>query len=117
VGAFLLEELKNGREFWTLLKELTDDEFKFYKYFRMSMYQFSNLLRKVQIYSLKKIHLEKKFHQKKKNWLCVWGFCTNNTEVIFPEQRHTIIFSILLMKNVHENSPWKKRNLRMVMET
>jgi hypothetical protein len=35
-------------EYWTLYKELADDEIKFYQYFRMSKLQFSYLLRKIE---------------------------------------------------------------------
>jgi arabinogalactan endo-1,4-beta-galactosidase len=59
-----LRNRKTKGEFWALFKELTDDELKFYRYFRMSMYQFNNLLKKVQIYLLKKLHFGKLFHKK-----------------------------------------------------
>jgi hypothetical protein len=49
----MLEEQKTEGEFWTLFKELIDDELKFYQYFRMSRYQFNNLLQKVQVDLLK----------------------------------------------------------------
>jgi hypothetical protein len=48
-----LRNRKTEGEFLTLFKELTDDELKFYQYFRMSRYQFNNLLKKVQVDLLK----------------------------------------------------------------
>jgi hypothetical protein len=39
---------KSEGEYWTLYKELADDEMKFYQYFRMSKHQFSYLLQKVE---------------------------------------------------------------------
>jgi hypothetical protein len=41
-------------EYWTLYKELADDEIKFYQYFRMSNLQFNYLLRKIEKYLKKK---------------------------------------------------------------
>jgi hypothetical protein len=41
-------------EFCTLFKELTEDELKFYQYFRMSRYQFSDLLKTIHVDLLKK---------------------------------------------------------------
>jgi len=38
---------KSEGEYWTLYKELADDEMKFYRYFRMSNLQFNYLLRKI----------------------------------------------------------------------
>jgi hypothetical protein len=35
-------------EYWTVYKELADDEIKFYQYFRMSKHQFSYLLQKMK---------------------------------------------------------------------
>ena len=35
-------------EYWTLYKELADDEMKFYQYFRMSKHQFNYLLQKIE---------------------------------------------------------------------
>jgi hypothetical protein len=35
-------------EYWTLYKELADDEVKFYRYFRMSKHQFNYLLQKIE---------------------------------------------------------------------
>jgi hypothetical protein len=35
-------------EYWTLYKELADDEMKFYQYFRMSKHQFNCLLQKIE---------------------------------------------------------------------
>jgi hypothetical protein len=46
------------------------------------MYQFNKLLKKVQIYLLKKIHLGKKFHHKKIG--CVFGV------IIFKQHRSNI---------------------------
>jgi len=39
---------KSQGEYWTLYKELTDDELKFYQYFRMSKHQFNYLLQKIE---------------------------------------------------------------------
>jgi len=39
---------KSEGEYWTLYKELADDEVKFYQYFRMSKRQFNYLLQKVE---------------------------------------------------------------------
>ena len=39
---------KSEGEYWTLYKELADDEMKFYQYFRMSKHQFSYLLQKIE---------------------------------------------------------------------
>jgi hypothetical protein len=39
---------KSDGEYWTLYKELTDDELKFYQYFRMSKHQFNYLLQKIE---------------------------------------------------------------------
>jgi hypothetical protein len=38
---------KSEGEYWTLYKELADDEIKFYKYCRMSKNQFNYLLQKI----------------------------------------------------------------------
>jgi len=37
---------KSEGEYWTLYKELADDEIKFYQYFRMAKHQFNYLLQK-----------------------------------------------------------------------
>jgi hypothetical protein len=39
---------KSESEYWTLYKELADDEIKFYQYFRMSKHQFNYLLQKIE---------------------------------------------------------------------
>jgi hypothetical protein len=39
---------KSEGEYWTLYKELADDEMKFYLYFRMSKNQFNYLLQKTE---------------------------------------------------------------------
>jgi hypothetical protein len=39
---------KTEGEFFTLYKELADDEEKFHQYFRMSKYQFNNLLSSIE---------------------------------------------------------------------
>jgi hypothetical protein len=39
---------KSEGEYWTLYKELADDEIKFYQYFRMSKHQFNYLLQKIE---------------------------------------------------------------------
>ena len=39
---------KSEGEYWTLYKELADDETKFYQYFRMSKHQFNYLLQKIE---------------------------------------------------------------------
>jgi hypothetical protein len=44
----MLRKRKIEGEFATLYRELIDDEMKFYKYFRMSIQQFTILLSKVQ---------------------------------------------------------------------
>jgi hypothetical protein len=38
---------KSEGEYWTLYKELADDETKFYQYFGMSKHQFNYLLQKI----------------------------------------------------------------------
>jgi hypothetical protein len=38
---------KSEGEYWTLCKELTDDEMKFYQHFRISKHQFNYLLQKI----------------------------------------------------------------------
>jgi abortive infection bacteriophage resistance protein len=49
-----LRNRKMKGELWTLFKGFTDDELKFYQYFRMSRYQFSNLLKTIHADLLKK---------------------------------------------------------------
>jgi hypothetical protein len=39
---------KSEGEYWTLYKELADDEMKFYQYFRMSKHQLNYLLQKIE---------------------------------------------------------------------
>ena len=39
---------KSEREYWTVNKELTDYEMKFYNYFRMSKHKFNYLLQKIE---------------------------------------------------------------------
>jgi hypothetical protein len=39
---------KSEGEYWTLYKELADDEMKFYQYFRMSKHEFNYLLQKIE---------------------------------------------------------------------
>jgi hypothetical protein len=39
---------KSQGEYWTVYKELSDDEIKFYQYFRMSKHQFNYLLQKTE---------------------------------------------------------------------
>ena len=39
---------KSEGEYWTLYKELADNEMKFYQYFGMSKLQFNYLLRKIE---------------------------------------------------------------------
>jgi hypothetical protein len=41
---------KSEGEYWTVYKELADDEMKFYHYFRMSKHQFNYLLQKNEKY-------------------------------------------------------------------
>jgi len=38
---------KSGCEYWTVYKELADEEMKFYQHFRMSKHQFNYLLQKI----------------------------------------------------------------------
>jgi hypothetical protein len=38
---------KSKGEYWTLYKELADEEMKLYQYFRMSKHQFSYLLQRI----------------------------------------------------------------------
>ena len=45
---------KSEGEYWTLYKELADDEMKFYHHFRMSKHQFNYLLQKIEKYLKKK---------------------------------------------------------------
>ena len=40
--------IKSEGEYWTLYKELADEEIKFYQYFRMSKHQFNYLLQKIE---------------------------------------------------------------------
>ncbi|KAG7175414.1 hypothetical protein Hamer_G001501 [Homarus americanus] len=44
-----LKKRKCEGEFWTLYKELADDEAKFYQYFRMSKAKFNYLLEKIEM--------------------------------------------------------------------
>jgi hypothetical protein len=39
---------KTEGKYWTVYKELADDEKKFYQYFTMSKHQFNYLLQKIQ---------------------------------------------------------------------
>jgi hypothetical protein len=39
---------KSEGKYWTLYKELADDDMKFYQYFRMFKHQFNYLLQKVE---------------------------------------------------------------------
>jgi hypothetical protein len=39
---------KSKGEYWTLYKELADDELKFYQHFKMSKHQFNYLLQKIE---------------------------------------------------------------------
>jgi hypothetical protein len=39
---------KSAGEYWTVYKELADDEMKFYQYFIMSKHQFNYLLQKIE---------------------------------------------------------------------
>jgi hypothetical protein len=39
---------KSEDEYWTLFKELADDEMKFYRHFRMPKHQFNYLLQKIE---------------------------------------------------------------------
>jgi hypothetical protein len=43
-----LRSRKSEGEYWTLNKELVDDEMKFYQYFRISKHQFNYLLQKIE---------------------------------------------------------------------
>ena len=43
-----LRKRKAEGEYWTLFKHLSDDEEKFFQYFRMSSFQFNELLRKIE---------------------------------------------------------------------
>ncbi|CAH2088857.1 unnamed protein product [Euphydryas editha] len=45
----MLKKRKLEGEYWTLFKELVDDEKKFFIYFRMSRYQFDILLNKIEL--------------------------------------------------------------------
>jgi len=40
--------IKSEGEYWTLYKELADDDMKLYQYFRMSKHQFNYLLQKIE---------------------------------------------------------------------
>jgi len=40
---------KSEGKYWTLYKELADDEMKFYQYFRMSKHLFNYLLQKITL--------------------------------------------------------------------
>ncbi|CAG5016043.1 unnamed protein product [Parnassius apollo] len=44
-----LKKRKLEGEYWTLFKELIDDEEKFFLYFRMSRFQFDILLKKIEL--------------------------------------------------------------------
>jgi hypothetical protein len=39
---------KSEGEYWTLYREIADDEMNFYQYFRMSKHQFNYLLQKIE---------------------------------------------------------------------
>ena len=45
---------KSEGEYWTVYKVLTDDEMKFYQYFRISKHKFHYLLQKIEKYLKKK---------------------------------------------------------------
>ncbi|CAG9124560.1 unnamed protein product [Plutella xylostella] len=45
----ILKKRKLEGEYWTLFKELIDDEEKNFSYFRMSRYQFDILLNKIEL--------------------------------------------------------------------
>ena len=58
--------IKSEGEYWTLYKELADDEIKFYQYFRMSKHQFNYLFQKIEK-DLKRIPPSEKQHHKWRN--------------------------------------------------
>lgn len=43
-----LRKRKTEGEYWTLYRHLVDDEEKFFSYFRMTSFQFNELLRKIE---------------------------------------------------------------------
>ena len=45
----MLKKRKIEGEYWTLYRELMDDEDKFFQYFRLSQYQFNQLLHKIEV--------------------------------------------------------------------
>ena len=44
-----LKKRKSEGEYWTLYKELVDDDLKFYQYFRMSKAKFNYLLQRIEV--------------------------------------------------------------------
>lgn len=50
----MLKRRKEHGEYWTLFRELLDDEEKFYQYFRMPQHEFNILLSKIQVQITKK---------------------------------------------------------------
>ena len=48
MGSQEFQKQKSGGEYWTLYKELADDEMKCYQYFRMPKHQFNYLLQKIE---------------------------------------------------------------------
>ena len=45
----ILKKSKTEGEYWTLYTEVMDDEEKFFQYFRLSQYQFNELLQKIEV--------------------------------------------------------------------
>jgi len=79
---------KSEGEYWTLYKELADDQMKFYQYFRMSKHQFNYLLQKVEK-DLKK----EEYHLPRSNITCGE---TSNLSTLSSLQ-----VNVILLKNIH----------------
>jgi hypothetical protein len=71
-------------EYWTLYKELADDEMKFYQYFRMSKHQFNYLLQKTE---------KEEYHLPRGNTTC--GETSNLSTV------SALQVNVILLKNIY----------------
>ena len=62
---------KSEGEYWTLYKELADDEMKCYQYFRMSKHQFNYLLQKIEKDLKKDINFREEISPVEKRATCL----------------------------------------------
>jgi len=80
---------KSENDYWTLYKELADDEMKFCQYFRMPKHQFNYLLQKIEKYLKKK----KEYHLPRSNITCGG---TSNLSTVSALQDN-----VILLKNIY----------------